>query len=162
MEHQKKIFYMKKALKLAKKAFNDFEVPVGALVLKNSKIIGRGYNQNIKDNDVSSHAEILAIRQASKFLKNFRLNDCILFTTLEPCHMCASAIVQARLKKVYIAALEPKMGSIISTDNFFDNNFLNHKVDYEHGICSDESSKILKDFFIELRKNYSKSHQTGA
>ena len=138
---------MVEAMKMAKLAYNNDEVPVGAIIVKNEKIIGRGFNQVITKNSVSSHAEINAINQASKFTNNYRLNGCDIYVTLEPCHMCAKAIVDARIDNVYFATLEPKTGSIVSVDNFFDKKFLNHRVNYVSGLMQDESSRLLKDFF---------------
>ena len=139
--------FMLEAMKMAKLAYDNDEVPVGAIIVKNEKIIGRGFNEVITKNSVSSHAEINAINQASKFTKNYRLNGCDIYVTLEPCHMCAKAIVDARIDNVYFATLEPKTGSIVSVDNFFDKKFLNHRVNYVSGLMQDESSRLLKDFF---------------
>jgi tRNA(adenine34) deaminase len=143
--------FMIQALRLAQIASIYDEVPVGAVVVKDGALMGTGFNQVVSKNSVASHAEINAINHASKILKNYRLNSCDLYVTLEPCHMCAKAIVDARIKNVYFAALEPKTGSIISVDNFFDKNFLNHKVNYFSGLMQQESSKLLKDFFLERR-----------
>ena len=138
---------MERAIELAKESFEDGEVPVGAVIVQNETIIGEGKNKVIFENDVTSHAEINAIRSASKKIKNYRLNDCSMYVTLEPCHMCAKAAVDARISSVIFAALEPKTGSIISIDNFFDKKELNHNPAYQHGLLKDESSKLLKDFF---------------
>ena len=143
---QDKLF-MERAIELAKESFDDGEVPVGAVIVQNEMIIGEGKNKVIFDNDVTSHAEINAIRAASKKIKNYRLNDCSMYVTLEPCHMCAKAAVDARMCSVIFAASEPKTGSIISIDNFFDKKELNHNPAYQHGLLKDESSKLLKDFF---------------
>ena len=109
---------MRIALDLAKESFDFEEVPVGAVVVKGEKILGKGRNTVISDNDVSSHAEINAIRNASVTIGNYRLNDCVMYVTLEPCHMCAKAIVDARICSVIFGCPEPKTGSIISIDNF--------------------------------------------
>ena len=138
---------MERAIELAKESFDDGEVPVGAVIVQNETIIGEGKNKVIFENDVTSHAEINAIRAASKKIKNYRLNDCSMYVTLEPCHMCAKAAVDARMSSVIFAASEPKTGSIISIDNFFDKKELNHNPAYQHGLLKDESSKLLKDFF---------------
>ena len=135
------------ALDLAKESFDFDEVPVGAVVVKGEKILGKGRNTVISDNDVSSHAEINAIRNASVTIGNYRLNDCVMYVTLEPCHMCAKAIVDARICSVIFGCPEPKTGSIISIDNFFDKKELNHNPQYQNGLFSEESSKLLKDFF---------------
>ena len=147
---QDKLF-MERAIELAKESFDDGEVPVGAVIVQNETIIGEGKNKVIFDNDVTSHAEINAIRAASKKIKNYRLNDCSMYVTLEPCHMCAKAAVDVRMSYVIFAASEPKTGSIISIDNFFDKKELNHNPAYQHGLLKDESSKLLKDFFILRR-----------
>ena len=147
---QDKLF-MERAIELAKESFDDGEVPVGAVIVQNETIIGEGKNKVIFENDVTSHAEINAIRAASKKIKNYRLNDCSMYVTLEPCHMCAKAAVDARMSSIIFAASEPKTGSIISIDNFFDKKELNHNPAYQHGLLKDESSKLLKDFFILRR-----------
>ena len=139
--------FMERAIELAKECFDDGEVPVGAVIVQNETIIGEGKNKVILENDVTSHAEINAIRAASKKIKNYRLNDCSMYVSLEPCHMCAKAAVDARMSSVIFAASEPKTGSIISIDNFFDKKELNHNPTYQHGLFKDESSKLLKDFF---------------
>ena len=143
--------WMLLAIEEALKAKSLNEVPVGAVVVRENEVIGRGHNSVIRNNSIAAHAEINAINKASKTLNNYRLLNCDLYITLEPCHMCAKAIVDARIKNVYFAALEPKTGSIISVDNFFDKNFLNHKVNYFSGLMQQESSKLLKDFFLERR-----------
>ena len=143
--------WMLMAIDEALKAKSLNEVPVGAVVVRENQVIGRGHNSVIRNNSIAAHAEINAINKASKTLNNYRLLNCDLYITLEPCHMCAKAIVDARIKNVYFAALEPKTGSIISVDNFFDKNFLNHKVNYFSGLMQQESSKLLKDFFLERR-----------
>jgi tRNA(adenine34) deaminase len=142
---------MREALNQAKLARKLNEVPVGAVIVSNSRIISLGHNQNIQTNSVINHAEIVAINNASKYLKNYRLVNCDIYVTLEPCHMCAKAIVDARIRNLYFACPEPKMGSIISVDNFLDKSFLNHKVYYEHGIFEKESSQMLKSFFASKR-----------
>ena len=138
---------MERAIELAKECFDEGEVPVGAVIVKDEKIIGEGKNKVIFENDVTSHAEINAIRDASKTIQNYRLNDCSMYVTLEPCHMCAKAAVDARMSSVIFSTPEPKTGSIVSIDNFFDKKELNHNPAYQHGLLKDESSKLLKDFF---------------
>ena len=150
MQHSHE-YFMRLALDEAIKARNANEVPVGAVVIQDHNVIGAGSNSVINDNSVVSHAELIAINQASKNTDNYRLIGCDLYTTLEPCHMCAKAIVDARIRNVYFSALEPKTGSIVSVDNFFDKHFLNHKVHYFSGLMRDESSRLLKDFFLERR-----------
>ena len=138
---------MERAIELAKECFDEGEVPVGAVIVKNKKIIGEGKNKVIFENDVTSHAEINAIRDASKTIQNYRLNDCSMYVTLEPCHMCAKAAVDARMSSVIFSTPEPKTGSIVSIDNFFDKKELNHNPKYQFGLLKEESSKLLKDFF---------------
>ena len=138
---------MERAIELAKECFDEGEVPVGAVIVKDEKITGEGKNKVIFENDVTSHAEINAIRDASKTIQNYRLNDCSMYVTLEPCHMCAKAAVDARISSVIFATSEPKTGSIVSIDNFFDKKELNHNPKYKFGLLKEESSKLLKDFF---------------
>ena len=142
---------MNNALDLAREAFKLDEVPVGAIIAYEGKIIGRGFNKVIIDNDVSSHAEINAIKDASKQIENFRLNDCTMYVTLEPCHMCAKALIDARVSKLIFSTFEPKSGAIASIDNLYEKPF-NHNIEYQHGLLQAESSKILKEFF-KARRN---------
>ena len=123
------IDFMKCAFEEAKKALELNEVPVGAVIVKNGLIIGSGFNQVISKHSVTSHAEMNAIQAAGRSLKNYRLLDCDIYVSLEPCHMCAKAIVDARIKNVFFSTPEPKTGAIISVDNFFDYKHLNHKVE---------------------------------
>jgi tRNA(adenine34) deaminase len=143
---------MVEALKMAELAYDNDEVPVGAIIVKNEKIIGRGFNQVITKNSVSSHAEINAINQASKFTNNYRLNGCDIYVTLEPCHMCAKAIVDARIDSLYFGANELKTGAIESVDHFLDKNHLNHKVLFSGGHLQKQSSDLLREFFQSKRK----------
>jgi tRNA(adenine34) deaminase len=145
--------FMLEALKLAYKAYDMNEVPVGAILVHDNRIIGSGHNKVIENNTVTAHAEIIAINEASKFLNNYRLPNSILYSTLEPCHFCAKAIVDARISHVCFGALEPKTGAIISNDNFFEKSFLNHKVSFSFGHLQSESSLLLKSFFQKKRKN---------
>lgn len=145
------IAFMKEALSLAIEAEQNQEVPVGAVIVKDNKVIGKGRNKIIFDQDISSHAEIVAIRDASKNISNYRLNHCKMFVTLEPCHMCAKAIVDARIDSVIFAASEPKSGSLVSVDNFFERISLNHSVTFEMGLLEKESSDLLKSFFKARR-----------
>ncbi len=136
---------------MAKLAFYNDEVPVGAIVVNKETIIGRGFNQVIAKNSVSSHAEINAINEASKFIKNYRLKGCDIYVTLEPCHMCAKAIVDARIDKLFFGAYEPKTGAIESIDQFLDRDDLNHKVLFSGGHMQRKSSDLLKKFFHSKR-----------
>lgn len=144
--------FMKEALKEAKKAYKKLEVPVGAVIVKNGEIIARGHNLKETKCDTTKHAEIIAIQRASKKLNAWRLEDCEMYVTLEPCTMCAGAIINSRIKKVYIGTEDPKTGACGSILNLFTNYKFNHKVEYEKGIMQKECEKILKDFFKDLRK----------
>jgi tRNA(adenine34) deaminase len=144
---------MVEAMNLAKLAFNSDEVPVGAVIVSNKKIVGKGFNQVRAKNSVSSHAEINAINEASQFINNFRLKGCDIYVTLEPCHMCAKAIVDARIDTLYFGAYEPKTGAIESIDQFLDRDDLNHKVLYSGGHLQEQSSDLLKNFFQTKRAN---------
>ena len=139
--------FMERAFELAVESFDDEEVPVGAVIVKDGKIIGEGRNKVISKNDVTSHAEINALRNAFKNTNNYRLNDCLMYVTLGPCHMCAKAALDARLSSIVFAAKEPKTGSIVSVDNFLDKKLFNHTVTYRYGLMEDRSSKLLKEFF---------------
>lgn len=143
--------FMERAFELAVESFDDEEVPVGAVIVKDGEIIGEGRNKVISKNDVTSHAEINALRNASKNTNNYRLNDCLMYVTLEPCHMCAKAALDARLSSIVFAAKEPKTGSIVSVDNFLDKKLFNHTVTYRYGLMEDRSSKLLREFF-KLRR----------
>ena len=143
--------YMSLAIQEAKKAFASNEVPVGAIIVQEDKIIGKGRNRVIANQNVTSHAEIEAIIDASKKVQNYRLNKSIIYVSLEPCHMCVKAIIDARIDEIVFAAPEPKTGSIISIDNLLDRISFNHNVSYRHGLMKEESSKLLKDFFKNRR-----------
>lgn len=144
---------MREALKEAKKAKKLNEVPIGCVIVKDNKIIGRGYNRRMKDKNTLSHAELNAIRKASKKLKDWRLDDCEMYVTTEPCQMCSGAIVQARIKKVYIGCMNPKAGCAGSIMNLLQVDKFNHQVEIESGVLEEECSGILKDYFKELRNN---------
>ena len=143
--------FMKEAIDLAGQAYSINEVPVGAVVVKDGVIVGRGYNTVLKDLSVSSHAEINAINEASLFLNNYRLTECDIYVSLEPCHMCAKAIVDARIKNLFFGALEPKTGAIVSIDSFFDLKHLNHRVAYSYGYLASSSTSLLQSFFKSKR-----------
>ena len=143
--------FMSLAIQEAEKAFTNNEVPVGAVIVQQNKIIGKGRNRVIENHNVSSHAEIEAIIDASKKVKNYRLNKSKIYISLEPCHMCIKAIVDARIDEIVFAAPEPKTGSIISIDNLLDRISFNHKVSYRYGLMKEESSKLFKDFFKNKR-----------
>ena len=145
------IDFMQTALKLAKKAYKKGEVPIGAVIVKNGKIISKGYNKREKSQNALMHAEIVAINKACKKLKSWRLDDCTIYCTLEPCFMCAGAILNARIDKLVFGAHEQKSGSAISRFNVFENAGLNHKVLVESGVLELECKKLLQDFFLKLR-----------
>ena len=144
--------FMKAALKEAKKAYDKLEVPVGAVIVKDRKIIARAHNLKETKNDTTKHAEILAIQKASKKLNSWRLIDFEMYVTLEPCSMCAGALINSRIKKVYIGASDQKTGAVGSVFNLLEDYTFNHKVEYEKGVLQDECESILKEFFKELRK----------
>lgn len=143
--------YMSLAIKEAKKARDKKEVPIGAVILKNGKVIARGHNLRESKQNSLKHAEIIAIDKACKKLKNFRLEECDLYVTVEPCLMCAGAIVQSRVRKVYFGACDEKYGAVVSVANAFDIK-ANHKVEFEYGVCKEECEILVKDFFKELRQ----------
>ena len=144
--------FMKQAIKEAKKAYRKEEVPVGAVIVKDGEIIAKAYNLKESKNDTTCHAEILAIKKASKKLNAWRLSECEMYVTLEPCAMCAGALIQSRIKKVYIGARDYKTGACGSVLNLLDDYTFNHKVECERGILQEQCEKILQDFFKELRK----------
>ena len=143
--------FMKAALKEAKKAYDKLEVPVGAVIVKDGKIIARAHNLKETKYDTTKHAEILAIQKASKKLNSWRLIDCEMYVTLEPCSMCAGALINSRIKKVYIGASDQKTGAVGSVFNLLEDYTFNHKVEYEKGVLQDECESILKEFFRKLR-----------
>lgn len=143
--------YMKEALKEAKKAYLIGEVPVGAVVVYNDKIIARAYNKRHKDQLVTSHAEILALNKACKKLGAWRLEDCSIYVTLEPCQMCSGAIIQARIKNLYFGAYDHKAGCCGSVLDLFSYKF-NHTVNVYKGIMENECKEIIQDFFKKMRQ----------
>ena len=144
--------FMKEALKEAKKAYEKLEVPVGAVIVKDGKIIARGHNLKETKKDTTRHAEIIAIEKASKKLGAWRLLDCEMYVTLEPCSMCAGAMINSRIKKLYIGAIDEKTGAVGSVLNLFEDYKFNHNIEVEKGILKEDCEKILKDFFKDLRK----------
>lgn len=153
--------FMKQALLQAKKAKELGEVPIGCVIVQDGKVIGRGYNRRNTDKSTLSHAEITAIRKASKKLNDWRLEECTLYVTLEPCQMCAGAIVQARVKEVVIGAMNPKAGCAGSILNLFTMKQFNHQVQTTYGVCEAECSQILKQFFAGLRKRLHETDGSG-
>ena len=140
------------AIEEARNCFLKNEVPVGSVITLDNKIISKGSNKCITKNSPVRHAEIEAIESACTILKNYRLLNTSIYVTLEPCHMCCMAIVNARIKNLYFGAKEPKTGAVVSVDNFLDKDFLNHKVNYSGGYMERESSELLIDFFKTKRK----------
>ncbi|MEG1930218.1 MAG: tRNA adenosine(34) deaminase TadA [Anaerovorax sp.] len=145
-------YFMAEALKEAQKAFDIQEVPVGAIIEKEGIIIGRGYNLIESAKDPTTHAELMAIRQAAKTLGAWRLLDCTMYVTTEPCPMCAGAMVLARIKKVYIGTPDKKTGACGSLMNTLQDDRLNHQVEIETGILQEDCEKLMKIFFKNLRK----------
>ena len=139
------------AIDQAKIAAQRGEVPVGCIISLDQKIISSGKNSSISKNSPVRHAEIEAIELACRTIKNYRLPDTSIYVTLEPCHMCCMAIVNARIKNLYFGAREPKSGSVVSVDNFLDKEFLNHKVSYSGGHMAEESQNLLREFFKNKR-----------
>lgn len=148
--------FMKEALKEALKAYEKLEVPVGAVIVKDGKVIARAHNVKEGKKDTTKHAEILAISKASKKLESWRLTDCEMYVTLEPCSMCAGALINARIKKVYIGTMDEKTGACGSVFNLLEDYTFNHKVEIETGILQQECETLLKQFFKELRKQKKK------
>ena len=143
--------YMKAAIAQAKKAYKLGEVPIGCVIVYEGKIIGRGYNRRNTDKNTLSHAELTAIRRASKVMGDWRLEDCTMYVTLEPCQMCSGAIVQSRMKEVVIGCMNPKAGCAGSILNILQMQAFNHQVEITRGVLEEECSSLLKRFFAELR-----------
>ena len=143
--------YMKEALKQAKKAYRLGEVPIGCVIVYRDKIIGRGYNKRNTKKTTLAHAELIAIEKASKAMGDWRLEDCIMYVTLEPCQMCAGAIVQARIKQVVVGTKNPKAGCAGSILNLLQMEEFNHQAELVYGVMEKECTEILQTFFKELR-----------
>lgn len=144
-------YFMTRALELAERAAELGEVPVGAVVVLDGEIIGEGYNQPIMSNDPTAHAEVVALRNAANNLNNYRLPGSILYVTLEPCTMCAGAMVHARINTLVYGASEPKAGVARSRDRLFEAQHLNHRIDVISDVLAAQSSKMLTDFFKQRR-----------
>lgn len=144
--------YMKEALKQAKKAFALGEVPIGCVIVHEGKVIGRGYNRRNTDKNTLAHAEITAIRKASKYIGDWRLEECTIYITLEPCQMCAGAIIQARIPEVVMGCMNPKAGCGGSVLNILEMPQFNHQAAVTRGVLGEECSGLLKRFFTELRE----------
>jgi tRNA(adenine34) deaminase len=143
--------YMEEALRSAQRALEAGEVPIGAVVVCDDKIIARGYNRSILDHDPSAHAEILALREAGANVGNYRLGDCSLFVTIEPCAMCAGAMVHARLKRVVYGANDPKAGADGSAMQVLNHPALNHRIEVHSGVLAGRCSELLQAFFRQRR-----------
>jgi tRNA(adenine34) deaminase len=143
--------YMKMALEEAEKAGQRGEVPVGAILLKGDQVLAKDHNRCIELSDPTAHAEILVLRKGGEILKNYRLNDTVMYVTVEPCPMCVSAMVHSRISRLVFGALEPKFGAVESKFKLLDDNSLNHKVKVDRGILEKECVQILKGFFKERR-----------
>ena len=144
--------YMKEAIKQAKKAYALGEVPIGCVIVYEDKIIGRGYNRRTIDKNTIAHAEMMAIKKASKKMDDWRLEDCTMYVTLEPCQMCSGAIVQSRMKKVVVGCMNPKAGCAGSILNLLQMEEFNHQVELEIGVLEEECIALMKNFFKELRE----------
>jgi tRNA(adenine34) deaminase len=144
--------YMKAAILQAKKAYALDEVPIGCVIVRDGKIIARGYNRRNTDKNALAHAELSAIRRASKKTGDWRLEDCTMYVTLEPCQMCAGAIVQARMKRVVIATMNPKAGCAGSIFNLLQVDAFNHQVEITRGVLEEDCAFLLSQFFRELRE----------
>ena len=144
--------YIKEAIRQAKKAYALEEVPIGCVIVYEGKIIGRGYNRRTTDKNPLAHAEMIAMKKASKKMNDWRLENCTMYVTLEPCQMCAGAIVQARIKKVVMGCMNPKAGCAGSILNLLNIEQFNHQVEQETGVLGEECSSLMKQFFKELRE----------
>lgn len=151
--------WMRRALQLAERGAAMGEVPVGAVVVADGKVIGEGWNKPISSNDPSAHAEIVALREAATHIGNYRLVDATLYVTIEPCTMCAGALVHARLARLVYAATEPKAGVVDSQCQMLKQPYLNHQIDYCGGVLADESRRLMSDFFQRRRAIKKQSRQ---
>lgn len=151
MFHETDHFWMQQAIELAKRAASQGEVPVGAVLVLENQIIGTGWNRPIGENDPTAHAEIMALRAGAEKIGNYRLPNTILYVTLEPCIMCAGAIVHSRVKQLIHGALDPKAGAVVSMTRVFDQPFLNHHVEHRSGLLAEKCGELLSQFFRERR-----------
>ena len=154
--------YMKEALRQAKKAYALGEVPIGCVIVQGDKIIARGYNRRKTDKNTLSHAELVAIRRASRVLGDWRLEGCRMYVTLEPCMMCSGALVQSRIDEVIIGCDNPKAGCAGSILNLLEEPRFNHQVKITRGVLQEEASEMLKAFFRELRERLKEEKQSAA
>jgi len=142
---------MELAYKEALKAYKKNEIPVGAIIELNGEVISKGHNLSMSEPDPTAHAEIIALRRAAETLQNYRLNGASMYVTLEPCYMCAAAIVHSRIDNLVFAAIDEKTGAVVSQGSYFDQSHVNHKVSYSQGELVKESSDILRKFFVDKR-----------
>ena len=149
--------YMRQAIRLAKKAEENGDVPIGCIIVYEGKVIGRGYNRRNADKMTLAHAELIAMRKAGKIIKDWRLEGCRMYVTLEPCQMCAGAIVQARIPEVVIGCMNPKAGCAGSIINLLDMKEFNHQVEVTRGVCEEECSEMLSSCFSRLREKKKKA-----
>ena len=148
--------YMKEAIRQARKAYAIGEVPIGCVIVYKDKIIGRGYNRRMADKNTLSHAELIAIRKASRKMDDWRLEECTMYVTLEPCQMCSGAIVQSRMSRVVVGCMKPKAGCAGSILNLLQMKEFNHQAELTTGVLEEECSQMMKDFFKELRSRRTK------
>ena len=148
--------YMKEAIRQARKAYAIGEVPIGCVIVYKDKIIGRGYNRRMADKNTLSHAELIAIRKASRKMDDWRLEECTMYVTLEPCQMCSGAIVQSRMTRVVVGCMNPKAGCAGSILNLLQMKEFNHQVELTTGVLEEECSQMMKEFFKELRNHRTK------
>ena len=151
-DYKNDIKYMRQAIRLARKAYDNGDVPIGCVIVHEGKVIGRGYNRRNKDKQSLAHAEIIAIKKASKVIGDWRLEECRMYITLEPCQMCAGAILQARIPEIVIGCMNPKAGCAGSIINLLDMQQFNHQVDVTRGVLEEECSGMLTQFFKDLRE----------
>ena len=144
--------WMREALILAEQAANADEVPVGAIVVQNGEIIGRGFNQPVRSCDATAHAEILAIRSASQFRNNYRLPSTTLYVTIEPCTMCLGAMIHARVDRLIFGATEPRAGAVVSHGSLIEAGHFNHQMSFVDGVLAEECSSLMQSFFRNRRK----------
>lgn len=152
---------MRIAIDQARNAWLVGEVPVGAVIMRAGQVIATGYNRPITENDPTAHAEIVALRHAAQLLSNYRLPECELFVTLEPCAMCAMALLHARFRRVVFGACDPKTGAAGSVINLFEHPLLNHHTVLQGGVLADECGAVLRDFFAERREQFRQRHGVG-
>lgn len=157
---EKDYYFMQQALRLAQLAAVNNEIPVGAVLVYNNEIIGQGFNQSIQQQDPTAHAEMLALRQAAEKIANYRLINTSLYVTLEPCMMCAGALIHSRIKHLIYGTQDPKAGAIQSQAKLLDQLFLNHRITYQGGLMYEECGIILSNFF-KMRREEIKKDKTG-